>query len=247
MRCDHAHDDGAYVLGALSPAERSSYERHLAACPTCREAVAEIAVLPGLLGRLDPAAAMELLFDHEAGAARAPVGEGRVNTLIGAATQARRRERRTRRRRFAAVGLVAAALAAVVGLGTANLTGGPLDRPGATPGTGNATAVAPRLTAMKPVNGPVPVTAQIGLASRSWGTTVTMKCAYADTDNYARAWTFHLVAYGPDNAREEIGSWVAAPGDELPISSQTRFTGAQLVRLELTKGDGTPLLAYDVP
>ena len=28
--CEHAHDDAAYVLGALSPAERLDYERHLA-------------------------------------------------------------------------------------------------------------------------------------------------------------------------------------------------------------------------
>ena len=53
--CEYAHDDGAYVLGALSPAERAAYERHLSTCSACREAVAEIAVLPGLLGRLDEA------------------------------------------------------------------------------------------------------------------------------------------------------------------------------------------------
>ena len=61
MRCEHEHDDGAYVLGALSPAERAAYERHLATCSFCREAVADIAVLPGLLGRLDPADFAKLL------------------------------------------------------------------------------------------------------------------------------------------------------------------------------------------
>ncbi|MER6596669.1 zf-HC2 domain-containing protein, partial [Micromonospora purpureochromogenes] len=60
-RCEFAHDDGAYVLGALAPADRAAYERHLAGCAACREAVAEIAVLPGLLGRLDPAALDEFL------------------------------------------------------------------------------------------------------------------------------------------------------------------------------------------
>ena len=42
MRCEHEHDDGAYVLGALSPAERVAYERHLATCSFCREAVRDI-------------------------------------------------------------------------------------------------------------------------------------------------------------------------------------------------------------
>ncbi|MEV1143541.1 zf-HC2 domain-containing protein, partial [Micromonospora sp. NPDC049799] len=60
-RCEFAHDDGAYVLGALAPAERAAYERHLAGCADCRQAVAEIAVLPGLLGRLDPAGLEQFL------------------------------------------------------------------------------------------------------------------------------------------------------------------------------------------
>ena len=33
--------------GRAAPAERAAYERHLAGCAACREAVAEIAVLPG--------------------------------------------------------------------------------------------------------------------------------------------------------------------------------------------------------
>lgn len=43
--------DGAYVLGALSPAERHEYEQHLAGCPGCGAAVRELAGIPGLLAR----------------------------------------------------------------------------------------------------------------------------------------------------------------------------------------------------
>ena len=42
--------DGAYVLGALDPAERAEFEAHLRTCAACRAEVAEIAPLPGLLG-----------------------------------------------------------------------------------------------------------------------------------------------------------------------------------------------------
>ncbi|MGW4502863.1 anti-sigma factor family protein, partial [Micromonospora sp. NPDC004336] len=83
-RCEFAHDDGAYVLGALAPAERAAYERHLAGCAPCRQAVADIAVLPGLLGRLDPAGLEQLL---------PPPENPRVPELLSAARERRRRER----------------------------------------------------------------------------------------------------------------------------------------------------------
>ncbi|MGH3348437.1 MAG: anti-sigma factor family protein, partial [Nocardioides sp.] len=35
MTCEFAHDDGAYVLGALSPAERVAFKQHLAGCAEC--------------------------------------------------------------------------------------------------------------------------------------------------------------------------------------------------------------------
>lgn len=40
---------GAYVLGALEPAERSRFERHLGGCGECRDEVASMASLPALL------------------------------------------------------------------------------------------------------------------------------------------------------------------------------------------------------
>ena len=46
------HEDAAYVLGALSHEDRLAYEEHLRTCARCSAAVAELAVLPGLLARL---------------------------------------------------------------------------------------------------------------------------------------------------------------------------------------------------
>ncbi len=41
--------DAAYVLGALSDADRAEYEAHLAGCMSCREAVAELSAVAPLL------------------------------------------------------------------------------------------------------------------------------------------------------------------------------------------------------
>ncbi len=54
--------DAAYVLGALSPAERREFEEHLAGCPSCQAAVSELAALPGLLAQLSPDDAAMLMI-----------------------------------------------------------------------------------------------------------------------------------------------------------------------------------------
>jgi hypothetical protein len=44
--------DAAYVLGALSPADRRDFEDHLKVCATCAGSVGELAGLPGLMSRV---------------------------------------------------------------------------------------------------------------------------------------------------------------------------------------------------
>jgi predicted anti-sigma-YlaC factor YlaD len=224
-RCEFAHDDGAYVLGALAPAERAAYERHLAGCAACREAVAEIAVLPGLLGRLDPAGLEQFLPSASE--------TSRVPALLDAARARRRHERSRSRRRYALTALAAAVLAVLVGVGVS------LFRP--------ADPAPPQvpLVAMRPVAGTVPVHAEIGLTGTDWGTEVTMHCGYDRRAGHREAYTFRLVAHGPDGATEQVGSWLAAPGDDLRLTAVTHFTRGELVRLELLRADDTPVLAYD--
>jgi hypothetical protein len=226
-RCEFAHDDGAYVLGALAPADRVAYERHLAGCAQCREAVAEIAVLPGLLGRLDPAGLEQFL---EVGPETS-----RVPALLDAARERKRRDRSRSRRRYALTALAAAALAVLAGVGVGLVQ---------SPAEPSKPPVA--LASMRPVAGTVPVHAEVGLTETPWGTEVTMHCGYDRRAGHREAYTFRLVAHGPDGATEQIGSWLAAPGDDLRFSGVTRFTKGELVRLELLRGTSAPVLAYDL-
>src|SRR4029450_6542568 len=113
MRCEHEHDDGAYVLGALSPAERAAFERHLATCSFCREAVAEGAVLPGPLAR--PAAApFAKLLDPTLSA---PAHYSRPIEVSAV------RRRKNTRIRILTTSLAAAVVALIAGIGAMFLMG----------------------------------------------------------------------------------------------------------------------------
>src|SRR5688500_9880625 len=102
MSCDFAHHDAAYVLGSLSPADRSAFERHLADCAECALGVRELAGLPGLLAKVSP----DVL---ESVGAREPVPP----TLLPALVAETRRSQR--RRTTALVGLAADAALVVAG------------------------------------------------------------------------------------------------------------------------------------
>jgi anti-sigma-K factor RskA len=234
MRCDHEHDDGAYVLGALSPAERAAYERHLASCSFCREAVADIAVLPGLLGRLDPVDFEKLL------APDLPSPRTRRTSmpdLVMAAQSTRREERRRGRWRVLGSALAAACLALVVGIGAVFWMGRSAGPDRSVPGPA---------IAMTPANERVQVKARINLAGAAGGTKVDLVCFY-DGDKQSEPYTIRLMAYGPDQESEQLGSWTAAPGKEVKMSGLTHFTAGTLSRLALVRTDDRTLLSYNVP
>ncbi len=97
---------GAYVVGALEPAERSAVDVHLPACPPCRDELSSFAGLPGLLGRLSA----DEVVDRPSVAAPALLER----------TLAEMRRRRRLRRRVAAAAAVATVLAlAGAGVGIA--------------------------------------------------------------------------------------------------------------------------------
>ena len=233
MRCEHEHDDGAYVLGALSPAERAAYERHLATCSFCREAVAEIAVLPGLLGRLDPADFAKLLDPTITSTPpRTPPPPPPVPVA---------RRRKTFRVRLLSSALAVAVLALIVGIGVVFVS---WDR---TPGSTPPPVVASGAVPMSPVDSSVPLSAGIDLTGTPGGTRINLSCLYENTSAALKPYTVRLVVYGPDDVREQLGSWIAAPGKEFTMSGVTHFTEGNLSRVELMRIDGTVLLAYDVP
>jgi hypothetical protein len=221
MTCEFTFDDGAYVLGALSPSERAAFERHLPTCDACRESVAALAVLPGLLGRLD------------AGTAVPPVAAppSLLSRTIAAAARSRGAERRRRIRYAFAGSLAAVVLAAGVGVGVHVIE------------TGASATQPTALEQMSPAAATVPVTAEVGLVATEGGTLVEMTCRYAH--GYQGKWVIRLVVYPRyGGAGEQIGTWTAKAGQELSFSAITHLTPADIERVELQRADNTPLLTW---
>ncbi|MBX6750252.1 MAG: zf-HC2 domain-containing protein [Micromonosporaceae bacterium] len=213
--CPYELDDGAYILGALSPAERAEYERHLATCPPCRDAIAQLAVLPGLLGRLDPQTAQ-----------RSVTAPPTLLPRVLAAVRAQRAAARRRRLLTTVAGVVAAvALALVVGIGVKlALPAGPAPLTYRPMSVGDNT---------------VRVDAEIGIQEQSSGTMVSVRCLYHDQSDHT--WQILLIVYPREEEAESIGSWVATGGQPVEVSAITRYSPDQIDRIELQTRNHTTI------
>lgn len=213
--CPYELDDGAYILGALAPAERAEYERHLAACPPCRDAIAQLAVLPGLLGRLDPQTAQ-----------RSVTAPPTLLPRVLAAVRAQRAAARRRRVLATLAGMVATvAVAFVVGLGVQ------LARPApSTPITYRPMSVS---------EGAVRVDAEIGIQEQASGTVVSVRCLYHGQSD--RTWQILLIVYPRADEAESIGSWVATGGQPVEVSAITQYSPDQIDRIELQTRNHTTI------
>jgi hypothetical protein len=99
---------GAYLVGALDPRERADLDQHLSHCPACRDELAALAPLPGLLSRLTL---------DEAVSGPPPVDDAMLERLLAASSRDRRVA--SHRRWLAA----AAAVVVLAGGTTAGLVG----------------------------------------------------------------------------------------------------------------------------
>ena len=103
---------GSYVIGSLDARERAEVESHLSSCPACRDDLAELAPLPGLMSRLTTA---------EAESGPPPVDDAMLERLLRRAAMARRAAGR-RRILAAAAAVVLLAGGAVGGVGLWHVT-----------------------------------------------------------------------------------------------------------------------------
>lgn len=230
----YADWDAAYVLGSLSSPERQEFERHLHGCQRCTDAVADLAGLPGLLGRVDPADVDALLspdpllagalLNRTGPADPAETGSAPAD-LVARIERADRldrehrdraaldelaiRRRRTVRRR--ATILVAAAVVAAAAIVVPIVL------------TNRDTPTASAELTQTSAN---PLSADVQLYGESWGTRITMTCAYAANGGWAEkqpasAWTYALYVVDYAGTASEVSSWTAQRGSIVHATATT--------------------------
>lgn len=237
-RTDHsrvAEWDAAYVLGALSPAERREFEDHLEDCPRCRAAVAELSALPGLLGRIDDARAFALLDPPGAGGEQP--SHLPTDDLVARIT-ARDRARRTGRRIRMIAGLAAAAtIAAVLALVLPPVLD-PAPRP----------VLAVELL---PVDEGIPVEASIELTRADWGTRIDMECSYhtaSGADGGYGPVAYAMWVVGRDGSETALSTWNAEPLHSVRVTAGIALAVEDIAEVEVRTAAGDRvLLAAELP
>jgi hypothetical protein len=238
VEVQYRHDLGAYLLGALEPAEEALLTEHLRRCGRCH---AELLDLGGVvadlaaLARDDDVARRMSLASSGAAPAATPPGSG-----DGAAGE---RSRLPRRRLFA----VAAAVAGLAGAGGAALVVG---RSGAEPASPGAAATAPPPAAGGRVvegrNAKTAVTGRAELAPAVWGTDIQFTVAgmqRAATPGVRCA----LVAVSTTGDTDTAGSWTVPARAQTPagerFDASTAIPLSRLSKLLVVTADGVVLLS----
>ncbi|ATL71219.1 anti-sigma factor family protein [Nocardia terpenica] len=247
---DYATWDAPYVLGALDRAQRLEYEAHLQTCPTCRAAVADLAVLPGLLGRVDTDVALALSdpTDPSNSTAAEPVPslEPPADLLAPPATLSPRpttpspRPATSSPRRAFGRGPWPTVAAAAVAAAAAVLIAVPVT---IAVTEHRAPTVAEQVVAereMTPVTA-TPVAASVKVLDVGGKATVEMSCRYVGGDEGYQS-EYELWMTDTDGVPTRLIGWPVAPGGALTLSSTTNTAPDRIRSLEIKSPDGRTLL-----
>ena len=227
--------DAAYVLGALSPAERREFEEHLASCKSCQAAVSELAALPGLLAQLPPddAAMLSLADETVAGSTETPALSGMQTDVIeegpppSLLPKMIKKVRTRRRRMVAAVAGIAAAVLLVIGglaIGAGLL---PL-RPD-----------SPQRVAFSPVE-PSAMIAVADVIPGQDGTEVKVECQYGEVNEPtpgAGNETYSIFVVDRSGNASVIKEWPATPNKLMRPSGTTPLRVSEIADLEIRQTD----------
>ena len=222
--------DAAYVLGALSSAERREFEEHLSHCRACQAAVSELAGIPGLLAQVSPEDAAMLVLDGP-GLSDEPPPKTLMPPLIS--------QRLARRRRVvgAIIGIAAALvlIAGAIGIGTGVL---PIGRP-----------PAPYLLAFHRLQ-PSAITAIVEVVPQQGGTDFKVECQYGEVNDPTPGGAHEV--YGiwvipRSGTAVEAKTWPANPNKVMRPQAHSQLSVRRIAAVEIRNAAGESLLRADLP
>lgn len=212
---------GAYVLGGLDDADRSRFEDHLQRCAVCRDDLAELETLPGLLGAVPVPDAVALAVPgprvpHTADPS-AVVPQPVLDELAA-------RRRTARRRLTALVGAVAAACLAL-GFAAAPLLA-PANRPDASYSVVADTGIQ----------------VTVGMVKKTWGTELAV-------DGKSLPNTGKLSLWVKDRAGTEdrACAWMATPSGRARVTSATPLQYSSIASVEVRNDQQKTIAVITVP
>jgi hypothetical protein len=223
--CDQTRPElGVYVLGAIAPDDRARVDAHLATCSTCREELASLADLPGLLAKVDLDEVDRICPDDLTGEL---ASWGQPSDLADA------RRRWTRSPYLLAA---AAAVVLVVGLLAGLVAGRTIAAP-----AGPAVAIGlPANTVWHTAGGTSPVTgasATVAYAHEPWGTAFQVLVHGIPVGTTCRLWILH-----PDGTRTIAAGWTTASDEGLHAYPGSMASSAgPISQFQITAG-GTTLV-----
>jgi len=243
--------DAAYVLGALSPADRREFEEHLASCSACQAAISELAAIPGLLAQVSPAdaAMLSMAVDNQAGHGESvtPIGgeAGLVDTgvleaeLVDAGPPSSllpkmiKEAARARRRRIlvAVAGIAAAVIVVISGVAIAS-------------GLIPLRPESPHRVAFSQVV-PSAITAVADVIPGTDGTQIKVECVYAEVDDPRPGGgheTYSIIVVDRAGRATEIKEWPATPNKLMRPSGMTPLQMSQIADLEIRESNSDEVL-----
>jgi hypothetical protein len=234
---------GAYVLGALDPAERSEVESHLAGCAACREELATLVGLPAALGRLSTVEAL-------AAGRGAPAAVGSPSSVpdrtgspaaVPAARETRSapsllertlaelaRRRRSARLRWRVATATEAVAVAALGLAVGVLV---VTRPATTA----PAIVAAQFSGSDAGTG---VTASAALYAEPWGSSIRLDVAGVTPGDQCE-----LVAIAEDGSQQVAGTWRVGYTGGVEVDGSTGIDPSQVAALQVVTTSGSELVA----
>jgi hypothetical protein len=212
---------GAYLLGGLDDADKARFEEHVRQCTICRDELADLETLPGLLNAVPVPDAVALAVPT----ARAPhPGEPALTVPQPLFDELAARRRHSRRRLTALIGAVAAACLAL-GFAAAPLLD-PANKPDAS----------------YSVQADTGIQVTVGMVKKTWGTELAV-----DGKSLPNKGTLSLWVKDRAGAEDRACAWMATSSGRVRVTSATPLQYTNIASVELRNDQHQTIAVIAVP